>query len=99
MVQSISSRNVDHVGERLTAHIPPDVLSENRRDPLEELRRDPRDVRRDDDLWKLVQRVVAWERLDVEHVQPRAGDPAFPQRPDERRFLYDRSTRDVNEDG
>src|SRR5579864_1823678 len=71
----ISPRDVDHVRERFALHVTPNVLCHDRRDPPEELRGDPGDVRRDDHLREFVQRVIARERLVVEHVQRRAGDP------------------------
>src|SRR5215469_15091758 len=97
--RSVAACDVDDVGERLTIYIALEVLREDLRDAPEELRGDPRDVRCDDDLRKLVQGVVLGEGLDVEHIEPRAGDPALPQRPNQRRLLDDRSARHVNEDG
>ena len=51
-------------------------------------------MRREHDIVELAQRMIARQRLDLEHVEAGAGDAFFAQRGDQRRLLDDRP-RDV----
>jgi hypothetical protein len=55
-------------------------------------------VRRQDDVRHLVQGVVLAGRLDLEHVEPGAGDPLLLQRLDQRSLVHRRATARRDED-
>ena len=56
-------------------------------------------MRRGQDVSQRPERVIRRQRLDVEHVERRAGDAALTQDLDERRLVDDRATRGIDESG
>src|SRR5262245_14939868 len=56
-------------------------------------------MRREDDVVHLAQWMIGGQRLDVEHVEPGAGDLVLPQRRQQRRLLDDGTARGVDDVG
>ena len=73
------------------------LVEPGRRHVVEALVGPAQRVRRDDDVVHRQQRIVGGDRLLLEHVERRAGDLPARERVDQRRFVDDRSARDVDE--
>src|SRR6266851_1094830 len=76
-----------------------DILDRIAIESLVEVSGDVTDMRRGQDVIQRPERVIRRQRLDVEHVERRASDPAFTQNLDERRLVNDRAARGIDESG
>src|SRR6185295_7166649 len=95
----IALADVDYRQHALTGHVAAQVLPHHTQLGLRAQVRLVGDVRRDDDVARLPQRVIGRQRLGIRDVEPGASDLAAIERIDERRGDYTATARDVDEVG
>src|SRR5205807_1939619 len=92
---SVALLEIDAVLQRLAAQQAPVVVDEHRRDVPGNAQ--CRGVRRDQKIRRAPEHVIGGERLLLEYVEHRAGEPALPQRRGERRLVDDAAATGIDE--